>query len=326
VKVLATGAGGFVVGAFVRRLLRRDPACLVMAVDLGGGDVADTGDVRVLSERVDVTDRRRVSQVITEFGPDVVVHGAALTVAGGDEYAAGGRYLETNVGGALNVAVAACDCATVRRLVHLSTGSVYGLQDSPVLHPGSSPTRPRDYYGITKLAGELLARRTCELRDVPFVSLRLSNVFGADERPNPLRVLASLPTQAAWARRQGTRPRVTEDTLAASSDWISSFDVGEAVVAACGPELTGSHTYNVASGQVTSVSDVCRMLGLDVDVVPPGTTLDVGAGDLVGGGMNAADYDIRATTQSLGWRPRPFADQISELLDWCERKGVSPDP
>lgn len=324
-KVLATGAGGFVVGAFVRQLLLADPACLVMTVDLAGSEVAATRDARVLSAALDVTDQAGVSQVVREFEPDVVVHGAALTIAAGEEYAAGGRYLETNVRGALNVAAAACESERVRRLVHVSTGSVYGLQDSRVLDPETSLTRPRDYYGITKLAGELLARRTCELRGVSFVSLRLANVFGADERPNPLRVLASLPTQAAWARRDGRRPRVTEDTLAASSDWISSRDVGEAIAAACRAEPTGTHTFNVASGQVTSVGDVCRMLDLDVEVVPAGTVLDVAAGDLVGGGMNAASYDIRATTRSLGWQPRPFADQMSELLSWAEATDVSPD-
>jgi Nucleoside-diphosphate-sugar epimerases len=317
-KVLATGAGGFVVGAFMRQLLRRHPDCTVMGIDLPAAGGSTSHAAPRLTKHADVTDRGQVSEIMAAFRPDVVVHGAAMTLVAGDEYSAGERFLETNVRGALNVAIAACESGTVHKFVHLSTGSVYGQQDPPILDPISSVTKPRDYYGITKLSGELIAQRTCELKGVPFIALRLSNVFGGDERPNPLRLRASLPTQAAWAKWQGRRPRVAESTLRAASDWINSSDVGDAIVAACLTESSGAQTFNVASGQVISVAELCRMIDLDVRVVASETALDDRAGDLVGGGMNAANYDITATTQALGWEPPAFADQIHDLVAWCE--------
>jgi len=132
-KVLITGAGGLLGTEFVS-------ACSVR------------GHVVVACDRksLDVTDAARVSEVLREEAPDLVLHCAAYTAVDRAE-TDGERAFSVNEDGTRNVADAAA--AIGARFVYFSTDYVFdGRTDVP--YAPDAATHPLSVYGRSKLAGE----------------------------------------------------------------------------------------------------------------------------------------------------------------------------
>jgi len=131
-----------------------------------------TVDVRV----ADLTDRGDVADLVAEFDPDAVVHWGAIPDPLDHP---GGEVFENNTVSTYNVLTAAGRAGA--RVVWASSESALGfpfaaetpLPDSlPV--DENHPLRPEDPYGVSKEAGEAVARATARRYDVPVVSIRPS--------------------------------------------------------------------------------------------------------------------------------------------------------
>lgn len=321
-KILITGGAGFVMRAALERLA---PLARVIAADLV--DAAPAGLGAAAYRRLDVLDREAVRSVLLEERPDVVVHAATITQAAEGELAGAGRFVGVNVVGSANVAQA-CVEAGVGRLVCISSGSVYGpsvrARGIPVDAVDTLP-EPNDLYALTKLGGELLAARICELGGVRNPRLRLSNVYGDGERPTGSRLVMSVPTMLAEASAGGRPLAITTRTLDAESDWISARDVAAAVEAACFAESAGDRAYNVACGATTSVRRVLELSGASARIVADGShDADI---DMNPDGSSAAHgsdlgYVVDDTLADLGWRARPVEQQLSEFGEAVRARGA----
>lgn len=106
-------------------------------------------------------------------GVDTVFHQAASknTVSISDPE----RDLAVNALGTLRILMS-CVEAGVRKFVHGSTGSVFGELESrqDELHP----TRPRSFYGVSKLAGESYCRVVTQIYGLDTTVLRYYHVIG----------------------------------------------------------------------------------------------------------------------------------------------------
>ncbi|SVD52570.1 uncharacterized protein METZ01_LOCUS405424, partial [marine metagenome] len=177
---LVTGGAGFIGSNIVTELVHRGVEARVLDdfsngmhsnleavagnVEVIDGDIRDSGAVR------------RAAQ-----GVDVVLHLAALgSVPRSVKDPKTSN--DVNVGGTLNVLIAARD-AGVGRVVYSSSSSVYG--DNPALPKQEDmATRPVSPYAASKLAGENYTRAFAEVYGMETVSLRYFNVFGPRQRPD----------------------------------------------------------------------------------------------------------------------------------------------
>ena len=102
----------------------------------------------------DITDRQATAQAIADFGPQVVIHTAAMTNVDGCERNPDAAY-RINGLGTQNVALACqrCDAA----MVYVSTNEVFdGTKGEPYLE--FDRPNPINAYGRSKLAGEFFTR------------------------------------------------------------------------------------------------------------------------------------------------------------------------
>lgn len=134
----------------VRILDINKPAYDSAGVDVVRGDVCDQ----------DVIDR-------TCVGADVVIHNAALVPLS----RSGDRFWKVNVEGTRNV-INACKRAGVRKLIFISSSSVFGVPDSDIAITEETPLAPFEAYGKSKAEAESLCHQAKNKLDISIVRPR----------------------------------------------------------------------------------------------------------------------------------------------------------
>lgn len=182
-RIVVTGAGGFLAGHLIPALQGRGHEVV--------GLVCDAGDAERLRERKvdaflgDVTEPSTLVEPIRNA--DAVFHLAAAIGIRRPFH----EYEAVNVGGTGNVCRAAL-AARVRRLVHVSTTSVYaqGL-GRPVSEDAPLAPMP-DPYAVTKAGGDALVRRMIHADGLPATIVRTSTVYGPGDELNFGRIAGRL--------------------------------------------------------------------------------------------------------------------------------------
>ena len=189
-KILLTGAAGFIGAATAQRLIDRGDA--VVGID----NLNDYYDVTLKRSRLkpltesknfrfaqlDVADRVAMAALFASEKFDRVVH---LAAQAGVRYSLENpmAYIDSNLVGFANV-LEGCRHNRVQHLVYASSSSVYGgntkmpfSEEDPVDHPVS-------LYAATKKANELMAHSYSHLYGLPTTGLRFFTVYGPWGRPD----------------------------------------------------------------------------------------------------------------------------------------------
>jgi UDP-glucuronate 4-epimerase len=189
-KVLVTGAAGFIGMGVARRLLDRGDE--VVGVD----NVNDYYEVSLKEsrlaqlqphekfrfERMDVADRVGMDALFAAHRFDRVVH---LAAQAGVRYSLQNphAYVDSNVVGFLNV-LEGCRHHGVAHLVYASSSSVYGGNTKMPFAEHDAVDHPVSLYAATKKANELMAHTYSHLYGLPTTGLRFFTVYGPWGRPD----------------------------------------------------------------------------------------------------------------------------------------------
>lgn len=286
VKVLVTGATGFVGGWLVAELREagHEPVGAPPSAEL---DIADAAAVRALVERV---------------RPDVIVHLAA--VASGQKAARDlDRAVRTNIGGTHAVMNAACSVDPHPGVLVVSSAEVYAPPNGTDAIDEAAPIGPRTTYGLLKLAQEAIAHEVALAGHVRMVIARPFNHVGPGQPP-----IAAIPSFAERiaAVRRGAARTMTVGNLDVERDIADVRDVAAAYRLMCEGLAAGrlgepAGTLNVSTGRGTRLRDVVaelsRLAGVDPElVVDPDLVRPDEPPRVVGDSSR-----LRATT---GWAPR----------------------
>lgn len=243
-KVLVTGASGFVGRALCAELVKRGQA--VHAVFRNSANLAGCEAVKISGIDAD-TDWTGALQ-----GIEVVIHLAArVHVMRDDASDPLGEFRRTNTAGTEHLARCAA-AAGVRRLVYVSSIKVSG----EATHAGSKfseadPSAAQDPYGISKWEAEQALRRVAQETGLEVVIVRPPLVYGAGVKGNfaqMLRVLAKgIPLPLASVRN--LRSLVYVENLV------------DALIACAEHPAAAGQTYLVSDGEDISTPDLLRQLG-----------------------------------------------------------------
>lgn len=189
-KILVTGAAGFIGAALALRLLERGDE--VIGVDNLDPyyDVslkqARLDRVRALSGfqdvRADVSDRVAVAELFRRERPAAVVN---LAAQAGVRYSLENphAYVEANLTGFVNV-LEGCRRHGAGHLVYASSSSVYGANRTLPFSEHHSVDHPLSLYAASKKAGEMMAHCYSHLYGLPATGLRFFTVYGPWGRPD----------------------------------------------------------------------------------------------------------------------------------------------
>jgi UDP-glucuronate 4-epimerase len=190
VKVLVTGAAGFI-GMYVsERLLARGDQ--VVGVDILNDyyDVAlkQARLARLTAQRgfrdvrLDIADREGVAALFAQERPDAVIN---LAAQAGVRYSLKNphAYVDSNVVGFVNL-LEGCRQTAVKHLVFASSSSVYGGNTKTPFSEHDNVDHPVSLYAATKKANELMAHSYSHLYGLPATGLRFFTVYGPWGRPD----------------------------------------------------------------------------------------------------------------------------------------------
>ena len=298
-KILVVGGAGYI-GSVCSELLLDEGHEVAIFDNLIEGH-RHAVDSRANFIRGDLADREQIEAALSSTRPDAVMHFAAYALVP-ESMRDPSKYFRNNVSNGLNL-LDAMLVTGVRRIIFSSTCALFGPPERVPIDE-TTPTRPINPYGESKLAFEKILGWYDKIHGLKFVALRYFNAAGAtenlgeDHRPETHLIPAVLKValgQRANLEIYGADYDTPDGTCI--RDYIHIVDLAQAHILALG--ATASGFYNLGTGGGSSVLEVvaaCRKItGRKIDTIEkprrPGDPPR----------LIASSEKIK---NELGWRPR----------------------
>jgi dTDP-glucose 4,6-dehydratase len=305
-RILVTGAAGFIGSNFVRYWRERHPDEHVVAYDLltyAGNRESVPDDVPFVQG--DIGDLDIASHALAEHGLDVIVNFAAEShnsLAVLDP----GLFARTNVLGT-QLLLEAARGAGVSRFHHISTCEVYGdlALDTDEVFTEESPYRPRTPYNASKASADHYVRSYHETFGVPTTITNCSNNYGPFQFPE--KVIPLFVTNAL-----DDKPLPLYESTANKREWLHVQDHCRAIELVLERGRVGE-TYNVGSGVEKSIAEIADAVLAALD--KPASLKEI-VPDRPGHDRRYL-LDSSKLRNELGWRDEiGFDEGLAETVKW----------
>ena len=262
-KVFVTGVGGQLGHDVMNELHKRGHEGVGSDIAPQYSGAQDGSAVTTMPYiQLDITDASAVSRVLREVKPDAVVHCAAWTaVDAAEDEENQPKVRAINADGTANIAEVCrkLDC----KMVYISTDYVFNGQGKTPWQPDCKDYAPLNYYGQTKLEGELAVSSRLE----KYFIVRIAWVFGKNGK-NFIKTMLKLGE--------------THDTLRVVNDQIGTptytLDLSRLLVDMIETEKYGYYHATNEGSYISWYNFACAIFkaaGMHVNVLPV-TTAEYG--------------------------------------------------
>lgn len=286
-KILVTGGAGFIGSHLVDALVQRSHEVLVID-DLSSGKREYVNSKAKFFE-MDIRDTE-TQAAIRAFQPEVIFHLAAQkSVPASLKHPA--QDASINLVGLCNL-LEVLPGLGLKKCIFASTGGAMYGDNATLPASEDQPPAPTAPYGLAKYASERYLELWGGLHGFTTTSLRLANVYGPRQDP-----YGEAGVIAIFCQRAVTgQPMRVFGTGEHTRDYVYVGDIVSAFLQALDGDAAG--TYNIGTGQETSVNDIIRTLGIVV-----GKELTFERQPEVVGEMQRSALDAQRAAQILQWNP-----------------------
>lgn len=311
-RILVTGAAGFIGGNFVHYMLKTHPTYRIIGLDL----LTYAGNMETLKDAVDnpnfvfykadIADAVEIDRIFDVERPDIVVNFAAESHVD-RSITDPGLFLRTNILGT-QVLMDASRKYDVKRYHQVSTDEVYG--DLPLDRPDlffteETPIHTSSPYSASKAASDLLVQAYHRTFGLPMTISRCSNNYGPYHFPEkliPLIISRALADEKLPIYGTGENVR----------DWLYVEDHCSAIDLIIHKGRSGE-VYNVGGHNERTnlevVKTILKELGKSEELITY-------VSDRLGHDMRYA-IDPTKMIEELGWEPTiKFDEGIKKTIKW----------
>lgn len=327
-KILVTGAAGFIGMHLSKRLLERGDE--VVGID----NLNDYYDVQLKHDRLkqledfekftfikmDLADREAMAQLFKDQQFNRVMN---LAAQAGVRYSLKNplAYVDSNLVGFVNI-LEGCRHNNVEHLVYASSSSVYGSNTDMPFSVHHNVDHPVSLYAATKKSGELMAHTYSHLYGLPTTGLRFFTVYGPWGRPD------MSPSLFAGAILRGEPINVFNQGKM-QRDFTYIDDIVEGVVRVIDktaepdkdfdtnlPDPATSYApyrvYNIGNNEPVQLMDFIETIENAVGTKAQKNMLGMQDGDVV-----ATYANIDALISAVGFKPStPLNEGIDKFVNW----------
>ncbi len=308
-KLIVTGAAGFIGSCFVRQTLTVDPAVEITVLDklTYAGNLENlapvANDSRFRFVKGDICDAALVNKLVEETKPDAIVHFAAESHVD-RSILSPLPVFETNLRGTF-VLLEAARLHKLARFVHVSTDEVYGSLEAPLEADESYPLKASSPYSAAKAGSDLLALSYFTTYKMPVVVTRASNNYGPYHFPEkliPLMISNALEDKPLPIYGDGMQIR----------DWLYVEDHTRAIRTVLEKGRDGE-IYNIGGNRSLPNLEVVRQI---LAATGKPDTLMKFVADRPGHDRRYA-LSSEKLTHETGWAPQMnFEEGLQTTVDW----------
>ena len=252
-KHIITGGAGFIGSHLVEELVKKKQKVVVLDnLSTGRIDNIKSFLKKIKFIRCDISKK---GKWINEFKGECYIYHLAALADIVPSMQNPEKYYNSNVTGTLNI-LEACKKAKVKKFLYSASSSCYGI---PKTYPTKENEKidPMYPYALTKKLGEDLIVHWSKVYKIPFISLRLFNVYGTRSRTSG--------TYGAMfgvflAQKIANKPFTVVGSGNQTRDFTYVSDITSAFLKASKSKIK-NEIFNVGSGQTVSVNKIINILG-----------------------------------------------------------------
>jgi GDP-4-dehydro-6-deoxy-D-mannose reductase len=252
-KILVTGAGGFVGNYLLRLLLEHKHTVIAMGV----GNGAFLKELHIPTYEVNIVDYKAVFQCLQQVMPDAVIHLAAISNVP-MSWNKPTLTAEVNIVGTINVLQALAEVNKKAKFLNIGSSDEYGLA-AKIGKPLTEDVfcQPQNPYSISKYCAEQMVLQLGKKDGMRVIHVRPFNHFG----PGQAKGFATtdFASQIADIEAGKQEPIIKVGDLSAYRDFTFVADVVAAYVALVEKDVA-SGVYNICSGKARKVEEILTTL------------------------------------------------------------------
>lgn len=323
-KILVTGGLGFIGSNFINLIFKKYKNFKLLNLD--SETYAYSKEAKILfktyendryeSLKIDISNHKLVSSVISEFNPDHIFHFAAESHVD-NSISSPREFIDTNIIGTFNLLDATQKLITnykdsSTKFFHISTDEVFGsldYNDTPFTE--ESRYKPNSPYSSSKASSDLLVRAWQKTFDLPSVITNCSNNYGPfqnDEKLIPKVIRKCMKKDKIPVYGNGSNIR----------DWLFVEDHCEALISLIDLEPFSGQFCIGGSNEISNldlVKAICNEFNKSDE--------NYDYLDLIEFVDDRPGHDFRYSIDSTklskttNWRPKKnFKDGLIETINW----------
>ncbi len=306
--ILVTGGAGFIASHVVDSYIQLGHKVIVVD-NLSSGKSANLNPAAKFIE-ADITDKQKIQTIILTERPDFINHHAAHIMVGHSvidpQFDA-----QSNIIGLLNIMEAARQIPIKKIIFAATGGAMYGTTTTPFNE--NMRELPESPYGVSKRSGELYLNYYWKQFQIPYISLRYSNVYGPRQNPHGesgvIAIFAELLSQDKQPVINGDGTNIR--------DYVYVGDVARANVLALNSDFVGE--LNIGTQTETSTNTVYDKVAEGLGIVGEKRYAPPRAGD-----VTASSLNFQKAKQVLGWEPAvDFDEGVKLVTDWYKSQKLA---
>ena len=314
-KVLVTGAGGFIGSHLVEELIglgARVTAFVRYTSRASVGFLASlTGELQIVAG--DLTEFESVYQAMKDQA--YVFHLGAL-IGVPYSFVHPREVVQVNTIGTLNVLTAAREIKP-RRVILTSTSEVYGTARYVPIDE-DHPLQAQSPYAASKIAADKLGEAFHHSYDLPVSIVRPFNTFGPRQS-----LRAVIPTIIAQALRSGS---ISLGATSPKRDFMFVKDTVRGLVRNAEVEEAIGEVINLGTGQEILIGDIAKkiasLINRDIRILTDEKRLRPGSSE-----VHQLCCNNTKAERLLAWKPRfSLEEGLRQTIDWLKKSDNLEDP